>query len=56
MIRWEYTTSVTRPTGWQTIVGDRLGTEGCELVSVFDTNRADGDTKEVVAVFKRLCN
>ena len=32
---------------------NRLGEEGWELVSVFDTNRADGDTKEVVAVFKR---
>ena len=65
MKRWEYTTSMMRPKGWQAMVGvkldaeafndhlNRLGEEGWELVSVFDTNRADGDTKEVVAVFKR---
>ena len=31
----------------------RLGWDGWELVSVFDTNGIDGSTRYVVAVFKR---
>ena len=31
----------------------RLGWEGWELVSIFDTNRVQGGTRYVVAVFKR---
>ncbi len=32
---------------------NRLGWEGWELVSVFDTNSVNGGTRYVVAVFKR---
>ena len=32
---------------------NRLGEEGWELVSVFDTSMADGRTRDVVAVLKR---
>ncbi len=30
-----------------------LGTEGWELVSCFDTSQYQGESKEVIAVFKR---
>lgn len=32
---------------------NELGAEGWELVSVFDTNMGHGQTRDVVAVFKR---
>lgn len=32
---------------------DELGRAGWELVSVFDTNRHEGVTGQVIAVFKR---
>lgn len=32
---------------------NRLGWDGWELVSVFDTTRVEGSTRFVVAVFKR---
>lgn len=32
---------------------NRMGAEGWELVSCFDTNQAHGQTREVVSVFKR---
>jgi Domain of unknown function (DUF4177) len=32
---------------------NRLGWDGWELVSVFDTNQVQGGTRYVVAVFKR---
>ena len=32
---------------------NRLGSEGWELVSAFDTNRGGGETRDVIAVFKR---
>ena len=31
----------------------RLGLEGWELVNTFDTNHLDGDTRFIIAVFKR---
>ncbi len=33
---------------------DQLGQEGWELVSVFDTNSAYGESRWIVATFKRL--
>ena len=62
--RWEYTTLVLGASGFLTGGGqidpqaltDRLnslGDDGWELVSVFDTNRASGETRVVVAVLKR---
>lgn len=32
---------------------NRLGSQGWELVSAFDTNRGGGSTRDVIAVFKR---
>lgn len=32
---------------------NRMGSEGWELVSCFDTNQSEGATREVIAVFKR---
>lgn len=32
---------------------NELGEQGWELVSAFDTNRQEGGTRDVVAVFKR---
>jgi hypothetical protein len=32
---------------------NKLGREGWELVSIFDTNTASGETRDVFAVFKR---
>ena len=63
MTRWDYQTVVFETAGWF-IAGkldgkafqsklDALGAEGWELVSVFDTNRHDGSTMPVIAVFKR---
>jgi len=62
--RWEYTTLAMGAGGFLTGGGqidpqaltDRLnslGDEGWELVSIFDTNRATGETRVVVAVLKR---
>jgi hypothetical protein len=62
--RWEYMTVVLRAGGFFAGGGqidpqaltDRLnvlGEDGWELVSVFDTNRASGETRVVVAVLKR---
>ena len=31
----------------------RLGADGWELVTAFDTNTVDGKTRDVVAIFKR---
>jgi hypothetical protein len=32
---------------------NRLGSQGWELVSAFDTSRGGGGTRDVIAVFKR---
>ncbi len=63
MQKWEYRTITIAATGW--FVGgkvdfgiftnemNRLGEDGWELVSAFDTNMGRGETRDVVAVFKR---
>ena len=63
MTKWEYRTEVLEGQGW--IVGGkvdkpamdamlgRLGSQGWELVSAFDTNMSDGITRLVVFIFKR---
>ncbi|WP_058304126.1 DUF4177 domain-containing protein [Gorillibacterium timonense] len=62
MERWEYKTIQVKTSGfWGGKLDDNefelhlnaLGNEGWELVSVFDTNQAQGATMMVVAVFKR---
>jgi hypothetical protein len=63
MTRWEYNTVVFETAGWFSagkLNGaafqaklDELGAAGWELVSVFDTNRHEGSTMQVIAVFKR---
>lgn len=61
---WEYRSEVFdfggfwEPTGeFKSEVFDQkansLGAQGWELVNVFDTNHRDGNTKYVVAFFKR---
>jgi hypothetical protein len=62
MTRWAYKTIKLATTGFSggkldTDVFENLlnglGHEGWELVSTFDTNHANGATRDVVAVFKR---
>ena len=65
MIKWEYKTIKLATTGW--FVGGKLdekqldehlnnlGFDGWELVSAFDTNQAEGRTRDVVVIFKRQC-
>ena len=62
MTRWEYKTIKVAATGF---LGGKLdspafeallnglGRDGWELVSAFDTNQSYGQTRDVVAVFKR---
>ena len=62
MQRWSYATVMFEPGG---LFGGKLdgdvfqaklneyGAQRWELVSVFDTNRSEGSTRYVVAVFKR---
>lgn len=62
-MRWEYTTMQVKAKGF--FLGgafdasefqnelNKLGAEGWELVSVFDTNMVQGQTRDIVAVFKR---
>jgi hypothetical protein len=63
-MKWEYMTVMFRTAGfWRgggVLDGDafnaklnELGQQRWELVSVFDTNKHDGETRDVVAVFKR---
>jgi hypothetical protein len=63
MNRWEYNTVIFEPSllfangkldgaGFQSKL-DEIGRAGWELVSVFDTNRYQGTTAQVIAVFKR---
>lgn len=62
MERWEYRTIKVTTKGFLggiletqefDIELNRLGAEGWELISCFDTNQSEGATREVVAVFKR---
>ena len=32
---------------------NRLGSQGWELTTAFDTNQSDGQTRDVVVIFKR---
>jgi len=62
-MKWEYLTVMFKATGFWLggkLDGDafnakinELGEQGWELVSVFDTNMSRGETRDVVAVFKR---
>jgi hypothetical protein len=63
MKRWEYMTVKLDTKGWlmggvldtnqfDTLL-NRLGRDGWELVSAFDTNQAYGASREAIAVFKR---
>ena len=66
MKHWEYKTIKLETTGWFSggNLNERkldeymnsLGAEGWELVSAFDTNQASGQSKDVVAIFKRETN
>lgn len=62
MTRWEYKTIKLGTTGFLGGILDasafeqllnNLGRDGWELVSAFDTNQSYGQTRDVVAVFKR---
>jgi hypothetical protein len=62
-MKWEYMTVMFTATGFWLggkLDGDgfnaklnELGQQGWELVSVFDTNMLHGQTRDVVAIFKR---
>ena len=62
MERWEYSAIKMLTKGFAGGILDmqnfdtelnRMGAEGWELVSCFDTNQSYGQTREVVSVFKR---
>ena len=65
-MKWEYMTLMLPATGLMlggkidaqklTDRLNHLGSERWELVSVFDTNMLDGQTRDVVAVLKRAVN
>jgi hypothetical protein len=59
---WEYMTLMMGATGFVGVTFDgdaltarlnELGSEGWELVTVFDTNLPQGRTKDIVAMLKR---
>ena len=61
-VRWEYKTVALAAHGWTggkvdqpklEQMLDELGSQGWELVSVFDTNSYQGATRDVLAVLKR---
>ena len=61
--KWEYKTVMIKATGWfscgkvdPNVLDERLnalGKDGWELVSAFDTSKYDGETCDVVLIFKR---
>lgn len=65
-MKWEYKTIKFGTSGW--FLGGKLdesefnntlnqfGREQWELINVFDTNTRQGETRDVVAVFKRPIN
>ncbi len=62
MERWEYSTIKVLTKGFSGGILEiqsfdtelnKMGSEGWELVSCFDTNQSYGQTREVIAVFKR---
>ena len=68
MIKWEYKTLKfeTESSGYfsdgklDEVDLDKklnlLGEEGWELISSFDTNKCQGETKDIIAMFKRQKN
>lgn len=62
MEKWEYRTIKVQTKGFSGGILEiqnfdtelnRMGVEGWELISCFDTNQSYGQTREVIAVFKR---
>jgi hypothetical protein len=62
MPKWEYKTVKFESTGWtsgnidESVIDGRinkLGDQGWELVSTFDTNKTEGASKYFVMTFKR---
>lgn len=64
-VKWEYLTLILKTGGWVggkvdgqelTNVLNQRGSEGWELVAVFDTSTYRGETRDVVAILKRPCS
>lgn len=62
MERWEYRTLKMLTKGFMGGILDtnsfdnelnRMGSDGWELISCFDTSQSQGSSREVIAVFKR---
>ena len=60
--KWEYKTIKLSATGFlggkidETKLDDMmndLGSQGWELAAAFDTNKSEGETRDVVVIFKR---
>ncbi len=65
LVKWEYQTLTFEATGFWSGGGkletealtselNALGLQGWELVSIFDTSKHQGQTRQVYAVLKRL--
>ena len=61
-MKWEYNTVKLATKGFMggkldevefTKYMNELGSDGWELVTAFDTNKSYGETRDVVAIFKR---
>ncbi len=61
-MKWEYRTVKLAATGFLggkidevalDAMMDDLGSQGWELAAAFDTNASDGQTRDVVVIFKR---
>lgn len=63
MVRWSYKILKMQAEGWFAggkidehaleVEMNRLGSQGWELISSFDTNKHHGETRDVVVIFKR---